>query len=133
MPSGPTVEETISQEDPGFIDAIVVAVRAEDPTPLCAYQAVGVAALDWTLPDLRPGLVVRDQGAFTDAMGMVTLGADGRPVSYRVEPSDRIEAISGRFALTMDEFIYLNPTEDITEMDPLIEYGESLNLAKDRR
>ncbi len=133
VPSGSTVEATISQEDPGFIDAIVVAVRADDPTPLCGYETVGVAALDWSLPDLRPGLVVRDQGAFTDAMGEVALGADGRPVSYRVEPSDRIEAISGRFALTMDEFIYLNPTEDITEMDPLIEYGESLNLAKDRR
>jgi hypothetical protein len=133
VPAGSAVEETIVQEDPGFIDAIVVAVRADDPTPLCGYETVGVAALEWSLPDLRPGLVVRDQGAFTDAMGKVALGSDGEPVSYRVEPSDRIEAISGRFALTMDEFIYLNPTEDITEMDPLIEYGESLNLSKDRR
>ncbi len=132
-PTGAAVEETISEEDPGFIDAIVVAVRADKPTPLCGYETVGVAALDWSLPDLRPGLVVRDQGAFTDAMGKVTFGADGQPVTYRVEPSDRIEAISGRFALTMDEFIYLNPTEDITEMDPLIEYGELLNLAKERR
>ena len=124
----------IGQGDPSFIREIVVSPvpdgRAPDKT--CPIPLLSHASLDWTLPDMRPGLTVRDSGAGPGAQGLVILDGDD-PASYTVAQGDQLAAIATRFGIDLDEVFYLNPRRSPNPEDSTALVGEKLNLSRDTR
>ena len=119
--------------DPSFLDTVLIAHHDFDAfTEGCYVSVLSSAILEWTLPDMRPGLVVADSGKTGGAYGDVTL-VDGAPVNYTVAPNDVAAEVAARFGITMDDLFYLNPTR-ITIIDyPLLQIGEVLNVSKAHR
>lgn len=116
-----------SWPDPAFLDDLVLT-RSGEPLEDCFYAVAAVAPLHWTLPDMRPGLVVTDAGPAGGARGPVTL-SEGDPVAYAVVDDDRLPAIATRFGITLDDLLYLNPARAVPGDDPALAYiGEVLNL-----
>ena len=90
--------------------------------------ALGVAALTWALPDMRPGLTVTDTGTQPAAAGTVALIGDV-PSSYEVAGGDVLAAIGARFGVSTEDLIWLNPGRG----DRFALKGETLNLDRAAR
>lgn len=113
--------------DPAYLDDLVLT-RSGEPLDDCISAVAGVAPLTWTLPDMRPGLAVTDDGPTGGARGEVEL-SDGYPVAYSVVDDDLLPSIAARFGVTLDDLLYLNPARAVPGDDPALAYvGETLNL-----
>lgn len=131
--SNPTMDFWFAQhmpEDPTFLDTVVISqgLPAEGD-PGCYYPVVATAPLDWTMPDQRPDLNPVDSGETGGAHGPVET-VNGVLDSYTVVPNDLIEEIAARFGISVDDVFYLNPQRDV---NPLLEVGDVINLAKGSR
>lgn len=116
-----------SWPDPGYLDDVVLT-RSGAPLEDCFYAVAAVAPLTWTMPDMRPGLVVTDAGSTGGARGDVEV-SDGVPIDYAVVDDDRLAEIAARFGITLDDLLYLNPARVVPGDDPALAYvGETLNL-----
>jgi len=124
---------TLSRGNPDFIDTMLLT--SNDPAAErtgCFYPVIATAALDWSMPDLRPDIVVSDGGSAGGAGGTATL-AGGVPTAYTVAPGDVLDEIAKRFGITVTELFYLNPGRAPTPQDPMAYTGEVLNLDKSAR
>lgn len=118
--------------DPSFLDTVII--EANDPAAKqdCFVPIVASAILDWTIPDMRPGLTVTDAGKTGGANGEVVL-VDGVPTSYTVTHNDLAEEVAARFGITVKDLFYLNPIRIARVAYPLLEANEVLNLSKANR
>jgi hypothetical protein len=119
--------------DPTFLRTVLV--KLYDPEAFadgCYVPVLSSAVLSWTLPDMRPGLVVVDSGKTGGATGEVTI-VDGEPVSYTVAPNDMATEVAARFGITVDDLFYLNPVRTTFIKYPLLQLGEVLNISKSHR
>lgn len=119
--------------DPSFLDTVIIAHH--DPVAVengCYVSVVASAILDWTIPDMRPGLVVVDSGKTGGATGDVAL-LDGSPLAYTVASGDLAAEVAARFGITVSDLFYLNPIRIARVRHPLLEAGEVLNLSKAHR
>ena len=113
--------------DPGYLDDLILT-RSGAGLEDCFYAVAAVAPLTWTLPDMRPGLVMSDAGSTGGARGEVEL-SEGDPLAYTVVDDDLLPAIAARFGVTLDDLLYLNPARVVPGDDPALAYvGETLNL-----
>ena len=113
--------------DPAYLDDLVLT-RSGVPLEDCFYAVAAVAPLAWTMPDMRPGLVVTDSGPTGGAQGDVELSND-RPLAYTVVDDDLLAEISARFGINLDDLLCLNPARVVPGDDPALAYvGETLNL-----
>jgi len=116
--------------DPSYLRSAVVHVDSATGTAGpdgCITPVLAAAPLTWDVPDTHAGLVVADHGTRADATGTTT-STDGVPSTYTVAPGDTFPAIRQRFALTKDDFEYLNPfTADAS--DGALRYGTVYNLS----
>jgi hypothetical protein len=92
-------------------------------------RLVATAALEWSLPDLRPDLAVADSGRAAQARGSVVYDSAGDPSAYLVAPGDTLDGVAARFSVDLDDLAWLNPMHDYTD----IKAGESLNLSRYER
>ncbi|MET0855088.1 MAG: LysM domain-containing protein, partial [Microterricola sp.] len=119
--------------DPSFLDTVIISRR--DPLAFqngCYVSILASAILTWTIPDIRPGLVVVDSGWTGGATGDVTL-LDGSPIAYTVASGDLAAEVAARFGITVSDLFYLNPIRIARVRYPLLEAGEVLNLSKAHR
>jgi LysM repeat protein len=122
--------------DPSWLDSLVMldSGQPELDADGCRFPVALSADIEWTMPDVRPDLVVIDGAVAPNAAGEVTID-DGAPVSYIVAPNDTLNAVARRFGITAEELMFLNPARQnatATPRDELVA-GERLNLAKTRR
>jgi hypothetical protein len=118
------------QGDPTFLDSVLVTQPAMPAANgECLNPVVASASLTWTMPDMRPSLVVVDSGIRSGATGVAAI-VDGEAASYVVASDDVMEAIAQRFGITVDDILYLNPTRMGGKMALA---GETLNLSKKLR
>lgn len=119
--------------DPSFLDTVIIAVPDLEAFEAGCYVSVAASAiLDWTIPDMRPGLVVADSGKTGGATGEVTL-VDGQPRSYTVAADDLAEEVAARLGISVIDLFYLNPDRPAPVPYPLLDTGEVLNLSKEHR
>jgi hypothetical protein len=96
-------------DDPSFLDTVLLTVNEADaPRTGCFYPVFASTDLVWTMPDLRPDIVVADSGPTGGAMGEVEMHGD-RVGSYTVAPGDLLPEIAARFGITVDDLLYLSP------------------------
>ncbi|MET0480188.1 MAG: hypothetical protein ABWZ69_02410 [Mycetocola sp.] len=118
--------------NPSFLDTVIISHF--DPVASqngCYVPILSSAILTWTLPDLRPGLVVADTGKTGGATGDVTFtGTD--PLAYTVARNDLAAEVAARFGITVSDVFYLNPTR-LNGTQSLLQTGEVLNLSKAHR
>jgi LysM repeat protein len=114
--------------DPSFVDSLALVRPTDDPG--CVARVVALAQLRWSMPDLRPDIVVADAGAGEGATGAVSVGADGQPESYTVAEGDVLSSVAMRFGVGVDDLLYLNPARQPDPRDRTAHPGETLNLAK---
>ncbi|NQX27231.1 LysM peptidoglycan-binding domain-containing protein [Microbacteriaceae bacterium VKM Ac-2854] len=114
--------------DPSFVDSLALVRPTDDPD--CVARVVALAQLQWSMPDLRPDIVVADSGADDGANGAVAIGADGQPEAYTVAEGDDMASIAVRFGIGVDDLLYLNPARQPDPRDRTAHAGETLNLAK---
>ena len=122
-----------TEEDPTYFDTVIMTHH--DPNSLanqCYVPVLSSAVLTWTLPDMRPGLVVADTGETSGARGQVTL-QDGAPLTYTVAPNDSAASVAARFGITVDDLFYLNPIRTTIIEYPMLQIGEVLNVSKEDR
>jgi LysM repeat protein len=124
--------DDIGQGDLSFLREIAVTQSGASADSACPLPFIAHAPLDWTLPDMRPGLSVADSGAAVGAAGDVVL--QGRePLSYTVAAGDSLTAIAARFGIELDELFYLNPTRSPNPEGSTAFTGEVLNLSREDR
>lgn len=114
--------------DPSFVDSLALVTPTGDAD--CVARVVALAQLHWSMPDLRPDIVVADTGAVEGAIGAVALGDDGQPASYVVAEGDQMATIALRFGIGVEDVLYLNPARLPDAHDRVAHPGETLNLAK---
>ena len=120
-------------DDPSFLDSVIISTQNPVAAPDgCHLNVLASAILDWTLPDMRPGLTVSDAGRTGGAAGIVTI-VDGEPRSYTVAPDDLSVEVAARLGITEDDLFYLNPNRTAMVRHPLLQAGEVLNLSKTHR
>lgn len=129
-------DEWPAASDPSWLDSLVMLDLGESEPDAngCNYPVALHADIEWTMPDVRPDLVVTDGATAPNAAGEVTL-EDGAPVSYVVASNDTVDAVARRFGITAEELMFLNPARQnatATPRDQLVA-GERLNLVKTRR
>ncbi len=86
----------------------VLLLKTADQDTFCEPSRMGVAHLHWTRPAALTGLCAVDSGLALAAAGTTTL-RHGRPIAYTVAADDQLADVAGRFGLTPDEVLYLNP------------------------
>ena len=122
-----------TRADPSFLETVIITTfDLEGAESGCYDPILASTILTWTLPDMRPGLVLVDSGKTGGANGDVTL-LDGTPLAYTVAADDLAVEVAARFGITVEDLFYLNPTRRLTLADPGIEIGEVLNLSKAHR
>ncbi|MDH6237123.1 LysM peptidoglycan-binding domain-containing protein [Cryobacterium sp. CG_9.6] len=94
-------------------------------------RPLGVATLEWTLPDMCPGLIVKDAGPRSGVNGDVTLASDGSPSTYQVAPNDSLSSIAARFGVNIADLVWLSPRRGGEDKEAQAE--ETLNLSRDER
>ncbi|MEO8528169.1 MAG: hypothetical protein ABI435_03750 [Pseudolysinimonas sp.] len=104
MDSAPMPE---SAGDPSYLRYLLVMPYWRDGGS-CPEPIVGLARLDWTIPDTRPWLDPIDSGRTGGAQGGVLAG-DDRPIAYRTASGDVWAEIAARFGITSDDLTFLNP------------------------
>jgi LysM repeat protein len=121
--------DDIGQGDLSFLREVAVTQSGASADTACPLPFIAHATLDWTLPDMRPGLSVADSGPAAGAAGEVVLR--GRePLSYTVAAGDSLTAIAARFGIELDELFYLNPTRSPNPEGSTAFTGEVLNLSR---
>lgn len=116
--------------DPTYLHTAVLRVDADAGKPNddgCVYPVLAAATLNWSIPPTHAELTVSDHGRRAHAEGAVTT-TGGHPSTYTVAPGDTVEAILARFALTREQFGYLNPYDGAVET-PDLRYGTVYNLS----
>ena len=119
--------------DPSFLDTVIISHY--DPAAFergCYVPVLASAILTWTLPDMRPGLLVVDSGRTGGANGDVAWSG-GAPLTYTVAADDLAGEVAARFGITTSDLFYLNPTRTSFVPYPLLQFGEVLNLSKEHR
>ena len=117
-------------DDPSYLDTVLLTVNdADAPKTGCFYPVFASTELVWTMPDLRPDLVVTDSGSTGGATGLVDV-RDGVPVGYTVAPGDVMAEIAARLGITVSDLEFLDP---VRMKGPTAQTGEVLNLDKDAR
>ncbi len=126
--------QEIASGDPRFLGEIVLTQRIPaDVENDCAATVIASGPIRWTMPDVRPHLIVRDTGAQSGATGTVALDAAGVPLTYTVATADIMQTIAARLGITTDDVFYLNPRRIPQPRAPLAYPGEIFNLAKSAR
>jgi hypothetical protein len=95
--------------DPSWMRTAVLWIPPETTDGTTFERLIAVAPLTWSVPDMRPGLAVRDAGVMTAARGHVVLGDDGTPSSYTVAGGDTLAAIADRFGVEPADLVWLTP------------------------
>ncbi|TFC03166.1 LysM domain-containing protein [Cryobacterium adonitolivorans] len=113
--------------DPSWMRTAVIWERVDGIGTL--GRALATATLTWTVPDQRPDLAVADAGSGNLAQGVVHFDSAGTPAAYVVAPLDALETIAARFAITVEDLIWLNPMRGGSEAQS----GETLNLSRYER
>lgn len=115
-------------DDPSFLDTLLLTVNdADAPRTGCFYSVFASTELDWTMPDLRPDIVVSDSGYTGGATGLVEMHGE-RIGSYTVASGDVMAEVAARFGLSVADLRYLNPGR-LTDGDPSLAFvDEELNL-----
>lgn len=124
---------TLSRGNPDFVDTVLLT--SNDPAAErtgCYYPVIATAPLEWSMPDLRPDIVVTDSGTAGGAGGTAST-VDGEPTAYTVAPGDVLAEIAKRFGITETDLFYLNPGRAPAPHDPMAYTGEVLNLDKSAR
>ncbi|MFJ3380728.1 hypothetical protein ACIPJ2_09995 [Curtobacterium sp. NPDC090217] len=114
-------------DDPSFLRTAVLVDRPETSP----WTVLGVARLDWHVPDRHPGLTVHDSGQRPGATGTVE-SIDGMPRWYHVADGDTLDAIGHRFGVTVADLRYLSARQALGLAYDL-RAGETLNLDRARR
>jgi len=115
-------------DDPSFFTtASVVGYGTGESFNGCLDSFLGTATLDWTLPDLRPDLVLADSGSRDGAHGIITEDGD-----YLTTAGDVWGEIAKRFGITSDELEWLNPIRPHHKKGFAYD-DEVLNLSKSHR
>jgi hypothetical protein len=114
-------------DDPSFLRTAVLVDRPETSP----WTVLGVARLDWHVPDRHPGLTVHDSGQRPGATGTVE-SIDGVPRWYHVADGDTLDAIGHRFGVTVADLRYLSARQALGLAYEL-RAGETLNLDRTRR
>lgn len=123
----------LTHGDPSFLRTVVIRVHGDPAFPaICHVAVLSSTVLTWTLPDMRPGLVVEDSGRTGGASGIVTI-IDGKPRSYTVAPDDLSDEVAARLGITVPDLYFLNPTRMTPGGYRVLNAGEVLNLSKDHR
>lgn len=124
----PTIKIFHGSDDPSYLETASI-VQYPDGTDVggCAQPFLGIATLDWTLPDMRPDLVLEDSGSRTGAHGIITEDGD-----YYTTSGDVWSEIADRFGITPDELEWLNPIRPSRKMGVAYD-DEVLNLSKSHR
>ena len=124
---------TLSRGNPDFVDTVLLTSNdpAADRTG-CFYPVIATAPLEWTMPDLRPDIVVTDSGSAGGAGGTAST-VDGETTAYTVAPGDVLAEIAKRFGISETDLFYLNPGRAPNPHDPMAYTGEVLNLDKSAR
>jgi hypothetical protein len=119
--------------NPDFLDTLILTSNdGAAPRTGCFYPVIATAALSWSMPDVRPDLVVVDSGSTGGATGSV-LPVEGTPTSYTVAPGDVLKEIAARFGITVADLAYLNPNRAASTQGPGAQSGERINLDKKAR
>jgi len=117
--------------DPSFYRYLLVMPYWRDGGG-CPEPIVGLARLEWTVPETRPWLDPVDSGRAEAARGGVWQ-EDGEPRAYRTVDGDTWNAIATRFGITADDLSYLNPMRS-GGSEPEMAYADQiLNLDPDNR
>ncbi|MET4639743.1 LysM domain-containing protein [Mycetocola sp. 2940] len=125
------VMSDFTRGDPSFLRTVLITLYDEVAFAKgCYISVLSSAVLTWTLPDMRPGLVVEDSGRTGGASGIVTI-VDGEPRNYTVAPNDLIAEVTARLGITIDDLFYLNPTT--IAGSHMLQAGDVLNLSKAHR
>jgi hypothetical protein len=129
----PLYDDGFTDGDPSYLRSVLIEIYdGEAFAKGCYISVLSSAVLDWTLPDMRPGLEVVDKGKTGGANGEVTV-VDGVPVSYTVAPNDIAAEVAARFNISIEDLFYLNPTRMTIIEYPLLQLGEELNVSKAHR
>jgi len=125
-----TMPLSFGRGDPTFISEIALTTFKEaDGSSDCINKVVARAPLVWTFGPLRPYLdTLVDGGTRSGAGGDVVIDATGRPVAYTVAPNDLLPEVAGRFGITPDDALYLNPARAGSAEYPKLDVNEVLNL-----
>jgi hypothetical protein len=120
----------ITLGNPDFLDSLVITLNDPDaPRTGCFYSVLATAEVNWTMPDLRPDLAVKDSGPTGGASGPVTEGDHGIGSYEVVDGGDVLDEIAARFGISVLDLMYLNPARDKGQQR-LAFAGEIFNLDK---
>lgn len=125
-----------SDLDPSWNDSLIILDAASE-TPDengCRFPVAVHADFEWSMPDVRPDLLVTDGQAADGATGETSID-DGAPVAYVVAPNDTLDAVAARFGISAQDLLFLNPARqnDTSTGPEILIAGERLNLTKDGR
>jgi len=131
----PVLELPEFEGDPSFFDSAVIVDYGDGTVDAsgCARRILAAAPLQWTVPDMRPGLAPVDAGETKGAAGYVAMSEDGFPGSYTTASGDNLLAVATRFGMTVDDLNWLNPCRPGAYTRSEAYEGEVLNLSKAAR
>jgi len=117
-----------ASDDPSYFEtASIVKYPDGSTTGGCEQPFLGIATLDWSIPDVRPDLVLTDSGSRNGARGVITEHGE-----YLTEEGDVWADIAARFGITPDELEWLTPIRP-QKKKGLAYDDEVLNLSKSHR
>lgn len=133
--SRPQFGPEIYSGDPSFFSTLAVLEYPTGPGVAgeCVFRTMAITPIEWSLPDLRPDLDVKDSGKSAGADGKVTVDESGEPLTYVTKAGDTLPQIAERFGISADDLVYLNPCRPIVYEPTLAYANEVLNLSKERR
>lgn len=114
--------------DPSFVSGIALTRPMQGWTPNeCQRPLLAIGTITWTLPPLRPDIAAIDAGPAIGAAGETVL-RDGILSTYTVRGGDNLRQIAGRFGLTVQDLLFLNPLRESAAGTYTAEKWETFNL-----
>lgn len=114
--------------DPSFVSGIALTRPMQGWTPNeCLRPLLAIGTITWTLPPLRPDIAAVDSGPAIGAAGETVL-RDGILSTYTVRGGDNLRQIAGRFGLTVQDLLFLNPLRESAAGTYTAEKWETFNL-----
>ena len=114
--------------DPSFVTGIALTRPMQGWTPNeCLRPLLAIGTITWTLPPLCPDIAAIDAGPAIGAAGETAL-RDGILSTYTVRGGDNLRQIAGRFGLTVQDLLFLNPLRESAAGTYTAEKWETFNL-----